>query len=187
MIHCHSLKSESERRSVISDSWRPHGLYSPWNSPGQNTGVGSLSLLQGIFPTQGLNPGLPHCRWILYQLSHKGSPRILEWVAYPFSSGSSWPRNGTRVSCVTSRFFTNWAMREALKPVVYVMVHVCCCIVLWILPNALWCPVSIVTVSYTVGSLSPSAPVPCPHLPEVRWRLHERGCQASPWAQDTIH
>ena len=51
----------------------PQGLYSPWNSPGQNTGVGSLSLLQGIFPNQGLNPGLPHCRQILYQLSHKGS------------------------------------------------------------------------------------------------------------------
>ena len=49
----------------------PHGLYSPWNSPGQNTGVGSLSFLQGIFPTQGLNPGLPYCRRILYQLSHK--------------------------------------------------------------------------------------------------------------------
>ena len=43
-----------------------HGLYSPWNSPGQNTGVGSLSLLQGIFRTQGSNPGLPHCRQILY-------------------------------------------------------------------------------------------------------------------------
>ena len=65
--------------------------YGPWNSPGQNTGVGSLSLLQGIFPTQGSNPGLPHCRWSLYQLSHKGSPRILEWVAYPFSSRSSQP------------------------------------------------------------------------------------------------
>ena len=48
-----------------------HGLYSPWNSPGQDTGVGSLSLLQGIFPTEGSNPGLLHCRWILYQLSHK--------------------------------------------------------------------------------------------------------------------
>ena len=59
--------------------------YSPWNSLGQNTGVGSLFLLQGIFPTQWSHPGLPHCRWILYQLSHKGSPRILEWVAYPFS------------------------------------------------------------------------------------------------------
>ena len=54
------------------------GLYSPWNSPGQNTGVGSLSLFQGIFPTQVLDPGLLQCRWILYQLSHKGSPRILE-------------------------------------------------------------------------------------------------------------
>ena len=43
---------------------------------GQNTGVGSLSLLQGIFPTQGWNPGLPHCRWILYQLSHRGSPDL---------------------------------------------------------------------------------------------------------------
>ena len=48
----------------------------PWNSPGQNTGVGSLSLLQGIFPTQGSNPGLPRCRRILYQLSHKGSPDL---------------------------------------------------------------------------------------------------------------
>ena len=66
---CRSLKSES--RSVVSDSLRPHGLYSPWNSPSQNTGVSSLSLLQGIFPTQGLNPGLPHCKRILYQLSHK--------------------------------------------------------------------------------------------------------------------
>ena len=65
--------------------------YSPWNSPGQNTGVGSLSLLQGIFPTKGLNPGLLHCRRILYQLSHKGNPRILEWVAFPFSRRSSNP------------------------------------------------------------------------------------------------
>ena len=76
---------ESESGSVVSDSLWPHGLYSPWNFPGQNTGVGSLSLLQRIFPTQGSNPGLPHCRWILHQLSHKGNPRILEWVAYPFS------------------------------------------------------------------------------------------------------
>ena len=69
----------------MSDSLRPHGLYSPRNSPGQNTGVDCHALLQGIFLTQGLNPGLPHCRQILYQLSHQGSPRILEWVAYPFS------------------------------------------------------------------------------------------------------
>ena len=81
----------------------PHGLYSPWNSPGQNTGVGSLSLLQEIFP------GLPHCRRILYQLSHQGSPRILEWVPYSFSSGPHWPRSQTRVSCIAGDFFTSWA------------------------------------------------------------------------------
>ena len=87
----------SESHSVVS------------NSPGKNTGVGSLSFLQGIFPTQGSNPGLLQCRRILYQLSHKGSPRILEWMAYPFSSGSSQPRNQTGVSCIAGRFFTNWA------------------------------------------------------------------------------
>ena len=80
---------------------QPTRLLCPWNSPGQNTGVGSLFLLQEIFLTQGLNPGLPHYRWILYQLSHKGSPRILEWVAYPFSSGSSQPRNQTGFDLLT--------------------------------------------------------------------------------------
>ena len=108
---------------------QPHGIYSAWNSPGRSTGVGSQSLLQGIFPTQGsnpgllhyrwifptqrLNPGLLHCRWILYQLSHKGSPRILEWVTYPFSRGSSQPRNQTSVSYIVGGFFTNWTSREA--------------------------------------------------------------------------
>ena len=106
-------KSESESHLIVSDSLWPCELYSPQNSPGQNTGVGSLSLLQGIFPTQGLNPGLPHCRQTLYQQSHQGSPRILEWVAYPFSRGFSWPRNWTRVSCIAGRFFTSWATREA--------------------------------------------------------------------------
>ena len=66
----------------MSVSWRPNVLYSPWNSPGQNTGVGSFFLLQGIFPTQGLNPGLPHCRWILYQGSHKGNPKCSEHFHY---------------------------------------------------------------------------------------------------------
>ena len=70
----------------------PMDLYNPWNSPGQNTGVGSHSVLQGILPTQGSNTALLHCRPILYQLSHQGNPRILECVAYPFSSGSSPPR-----------------------------------------------------------------------------------------------
>ena len=90
-----------------------HGI-----SPGQNTGVGSLSLLQKIFPTQILNPGLPHCGQILYELNHQESPRILEWVAHPFPSGSSWPRNRTGVPCIAGRFFfffflASWAAREA--------------------------------------------------------------------------
>ena len=75
--------------------------------------TGSLSCLQGIFPTQGLKPGPPHCRQILYQLSHKGSPRILEWVAFLFSRGSSPPRNWIEVFCIADGFFTNWATREA--------------------------------------------------------------------------
>ena len=77
LLICCTLVSESESCSSVSDSLRPHGLYSPRNSPSQDTGVGSLSLLQRIFSTQGSNPGLSHCRQILYQLSHKGSPKHL--------------------------------------------------------------------------------------------------------------
>ena len=97
----------------MSNSLRPHGLYSPWNSSGQHTAVRSTSLLQGICPTQRLNQSFLHCRWILYQLSHQGSPRILGWIAYPFYSGFSWSRNWTRVSCIAGGFFTNLAIREA--------------------------------------------------------------------------
>ena len=100
-------KAESESHSVMSDSLQSHGLYSPWNSPGQNTGVGSHSLLQGIFLTQGSISGLPHCRQIPNQLSHERSSRILEWVAYPFSRESSKPRSQTGVSCTAGGFFTN--------------------------------------------------------------------------------
>ena len=114
--HLNNLKwSESESLSVTSNSLLPHGLHSPWNSPGQNTGMNSLSLLQGIFPTQRSIPGLRHCRWILYHLSHKGSPRTLEWVAYPFSSRFFRSRNRTGVSRIAGGFFTNWAIREALS------------------------------------------------------------------------
>ena len=117
------MKSENKNCSFVSDS-----LWPPWTSmefsmarilqnthilpPGQNTGMGSCSLLQGIFPTQGSDPDLPHYRWILYQLNHKRSPRILEWVDQPFSSGSFWPRNWTQVSCIAGGFFTNWAIRK---------------------------------------------------------------------------
>ena len=74
---------------------------------------GLHALLQGIFPTQGSNPGRPNYRWILYHLSHQGSPSLLEWVAYPVYRGSSWPRNPTGVSCIAGRFFTSWATRDA--------------------------------------------------------------------------
>ena len=109
--------------------WQPTPVFLPGESHGRRSLVGysprgrkesdtteqlhftSLTLLQGIFPTQALNPGLLHCRRILYQLSHQGSPRILEWVASPFSRGSS--LDWTRVSCIAGRFVTNWAIREA--------------------------------------------------------------------------
>ena len=64
----------------MSDSLQPHGLYSPWTSPDQNTGVGSLSFLQGIFLTKGLNPGFLHWRWILYHLSYQGGPKMFKML-----------------------------------------------------------------------------------------------------------
>ena len=76
----------------------PPGSSVHGHSPGKNTGVGASS--RGIFPSQGWNPGLLHCRQILYHLSHQGSLWTLEWVAYPFSRGSSWPRNQTGVFCI---------------------------------------------------------------------------------------
>ena len=112
---------ESVSCSVTCDPLQTHGLqptrlFCSWNFPSKNTGVGCHFLLQGIFLTQESNPSLLHllhCRLILYQLSHKGSPRILEWVVHLFSSRSSQPRNWTRVSCIAGGLFTNWAIREA--------------------------------------------------------------------------
>ena len=83
------------------------------DSRDKNTGVGCSALLQAIFPTQGSNPGLLHCWWILYQLSHQGSQRILQWVAYPFFRGSSWPRNRTGVSYIAGGFFTSWTTKHS--------------------------------------------------------------------------
>ena len=73
-------EAQSMHLCVMSDCLQSYKLYTarllyPWNSPGKNTGVSSHSLLQGIFPTQGSNLGLPHCRQILYRLSHQGSPK----------------------------------------------------------------------------------------------------------------
>ena len=84
---------ESESLSVISDCLQPHRLYSPWNSSGQNTGeLGSHSLLQGLFPTQGSNPGLLHCRWILYHLSTREAQEY--WSGYPIPSPVDLPNPG---------------------------------------------------------------------------------------------
>ena len=87
------FESESESCSVVSESLWPHGLYSPWNSLGQNTGVGSLSLLQGIFPTKPKNTEL-------------GNLSLLQWIFLT--------RNQTGIACIVGGFFTNWAIREAL-------------------------------------------------------------------------
>ena len=102
----------------------------PWNSPGQNARVGNRPFLQGIFPTQRSNPGLLRCRWFLCQLSHKGSPRILECLAYPFSSGFSRPGNRARVSFIAGGYFTNWVIREPYNRILFshkkneVLIHV---------------------------------------------------------------
>ena len=91
--------------SVVSDSLSSHGLQPtrllcPWNSPGKNAGVGSHSFLQGIFPTQGWNLGLLHCRHILYRLSHEESP---------------WTRDQTLVPCIGRLILIHCATREVLK------------------------------------------------------------------------
>ena len=93
-------------------NWSLSGFSVHGDSPSKSTGVECHALLQGIFPTQGLNPG-PHCRGIFYWLCHQGRWKILEWVGYPFYWGTSPPRNQTRVSCIAGSFFTSWATREA--------------------------------------------------------------------------
>ena len=106
--------AESESHSFASNSLWPHRLYSALNSPGQNTGVGSLSLLRGSSQPRDWT----QVSWIAGRFFTSWATREaqeLQWVAYPFSSGSSWVRNQTRVSCIEGRFFTNWATREAPK------------------------------------------------------------------------
>ena len=103
--------------SVMSDSLWPHGLkparlLCPWGFFRQEYWSGWPCPPPGDLANPGSNPHLPHYWQILFHLSHQGSPRILEWVAYPFSSGSSWPRNWTGV-CIAGGFFTSWATRDA--------------------------------------------------------------------------
>ena len=105
------------RHSDMPNSLRPHGparLFCPWGFSRPEYWRG-LPCPQEIFPSQGSNPGLPHCRRILHRLSHQGNPRILERVAYPFYMGSSQPRNRSGVSCIAGGFFTSWATEEEAK------------------------------------------------------------------------
>ena len=100
----------------MSNSLRPHGLYSPqspWNSLDQSTGVGSLSLPSPAFslplslPNLGIEPRPPSLQADSLPAKPQGSPRALEWVAYPFCRGSSEVRNRTKVSCIEGEFYTN--------------------------------------------------------------------------------
>ena len=109
----------------------PSGFSVHGDSLGRNTGVGCHALLQGIFPNQGLSPGVLHCRQILYQPRQQESPRILEWVAYPFSTGSVQPRNWTWVSCIAGGFFTSWATRE-VHVCVYIHTYICICMCIYV-------------------------------------------------------
>ena len=89
-----SFRYESESHSAVSNSFQPHVLYSPWNSPDQNTGVVSCSFLQGIFWTQGWTLGLLHCRQIHYPLSHQGNHSTaiqLYMCVYIYSFSDSFP------------------------------------------------------------------------------------------------
>ena len=141
----------------------------------------AIPLLQGIFPTQGSNPGLPHWRQILYHLSHQGSPRILDWVAYPFSSRSSPPRNGTRVSCIAGRCFTSWATwkahlrvqispkkacRKLIPGIVAVMFH--------ILTTSRNLAAWILSCSLLGSKIQPGLDLASPlKLPQTTWLSHE--------------
>ena len=119
--HCRqTLYHLNQQGSPIKFCLWHHGLCSPWSSPGQNTGVCILSLLQGIFPTQGLNPGLPYCRCILYPLSHKGSPRILGWVAIPSPADLPDPGIGPGSSALQADSLPTelWGKPQYCKPTI---------------------------------------------------------------------
>ena len=109
------MKHKNESCSVASNTLRPgtlqaRTLWSGWPFPSP-----------GIFQTQGLNPGLLHYRWILYQLSYQGSPRILECVAYSFSRGSSQPRNQTGLSCIAGRFLYQLSYQGSPNNDIYIV------------------------------------------------------------------
>ena len=127
------LKTKVSVPFGIRAPWGPvKWIYRPWSSPGQNTGVGSLSLLQGIFPTQGSNPDLPHCRRIPYQLSHKGSPWCLQGEQLLMWSQRSEPLVKRAVLCLILAL--DWKLLRAnsltsLYPRCFIRVPCICCAV----------------------------------------------------------
>ena len=138
-------ESESESHSAVSDSLQPHGLYRPWNSPGQNTGVGSLFLLQGIFPTQGSNPGLPiagrfFTSWATRE-AHKYLVIIIDINRMQTILESTFHQKNTYIyirsdqslSCVLL-FATPWiaARQASLYIYIYMCVCVCVCVCVWL-------------------------------------------------------
>ena len=125
-------EGESESCSVVSDSLQPQGLYSPWNSPGQNPGVGSLSLSRGS-PNPGIEPRSPVLHSYSLPAEPQGKSKNAGWVAYPFSRGSSQTRNQTGVSCIAGGFFTSWATREAPSCFYPLLKTVCLAPQYWIL------------------------------------------------------
>ena len=129
------------------------------DSPGKNTRVGCHALLQAMSPMQGLNLGLLHCMQILYYLRHQESPRILEWVTYPFSSRSSQPRNQTGASCIAGKFIIHYkiynkiclifhSQRQLPKnippsifiPITFLISPQVCSKIMFIICSKLYCP-----------------------------------------------
>ena len=106
--HYDWFESESESRSVVSDSLRLHELYMSMEFSRPEYWSGQPFPSPGDLPNPGIEPRSPALEADSLLLSHWGSPKILEWVAVPFSRASFWPRNPTRVTCIAGRFFTSW-------------------------------------------------------------------------------
>ena len=172
------IQKWSESCSVMSNSLWPHGLYSPWNSPGQNTGVDSLSLFQGSSQPRDWSQVSCISSRFFISWTTKEAQRILKWVAYSFSRGSSWPRNRTGISHIAGRFFINWAIREGPTHSLKVKVAQPCLTIC----NCMDCPWNSPDQNTRVGSLSllqgifPTQGLN-PGLPHCRWILYQLSYQ----------
>ena len=110
-----SLESEGTSPSAVSDCLRTRRLYDPWNSAGKNTGVGSLSLFQGIFQTQGSNPGL-HMQADSLPADPQRGPIILDWVACPFCNRSGFSDPGIKLGSPAMHLLRYQGSPNLLRP-----------------------------------------------------------------------